>query len=98
MVALFYHIALTEGGDFAAWHAPGAFAEESAAVAVFILWGVVGEFAAIVTHWCSLVYEGDVAGHLNSVNELDGFSLVEVRYNVNVQPFSFVNGASWIRA
>jgi len=50
MVALFYHIALTEGGDFAAWHAPGAFAEESAAVAVVILWGVVGEFAAVVAH------------------------------------------------
>jgi hypothetical protein len=50
MVSLFYHVAVAEGRDFAAWHAPGAFAEESAAVAVVILWGVVGEFAAIVAH------------------------------------------------
>lgn len=50
MVALFYHIALAEGGDFAAWEAPGAFAEESAAVAVVIVWGVPGEFAADVAH------------------------------------------------
>ena len=53
MVALFYHIALAEGGDFAAWEAPGAFAEESAAVAVVIVWGVPGEFAADVAHYLS---------------------------------------------
>jgi hypothetical protein len=50
MVSLFYHVAVAEGGDFTAWQAPGAFAEESAAVAVVILWGVVGEFAAVVAH------------------------------------------------
>ena len=54
MVALFYHIALAEGGDFAAWHAPGAFAEKHAALAfVGVVWGVEGQLAADVAHYLS---------------------------------------------
>ena len=51
MVALFYHVAMAEGGDFTTWHAPGAFAEKCAAFAfVWVVWGVVFEFAADVAH------------------------------------------------
>ena len=51
MVFSFYHVAVAEGGDFAARHAPGAFAAEFAAEAlVGVFGGVVVGLAADVAH------------------------------------------------